>query len=95
MWPTETRPAASAAETVELDELLDAVPRLLRLLLKLLLDAAHLRAHGRDGATRVPASTIAAHRDRRLRGAVYREKLRRAGVDPATVRVSDTGSATP
>ena len=43
MWPTETWPAAEAAETVELDELLHAVPRLLRLLLKLFLDAAHLR----------------------------------------------------
>ena len=43
MGPTETWPAAEAAETVELDELLHAVPRLLRLLLKLFLDAAHLR----------------------------------------------------
>ena len=43
MGPTETWPAAEAAETVELDELLHAVPRLLRLLLKLFLDAVDLR----------------------------------------------------
>src|SRR5687768_12028208 len=42
MWPTETRPAANRSRK-SLDELLHAIPCLLRLLLQLLLHPVHLR----------------------------------------------------
>ena len=70
MGPTENWPAAVAAETVELDELLHAVPRLLRLLLKLFLDTAHLRpdrpVHLRHDAVGAARGAAAVLRDRAL-----------------------------
>src|SRR5687768_16227173 len=67
MGPTETWPAAEAAETVELDELLHAVPGLLRLLLKLFLDAAHLRPDGPVHLRHDAVGAAAVLHDRALR----------------------------